>query len=92
VLSPKLDAVTGRELDPYVDDLLISFELVQPPSGLSDIAQWSCSTGLSLLADLAGGKLPGHASDILGLADIPDDPIDIICGEETGPDPSEAEV
>jgi hypothetical protein len=75
-----------------MDDMLIRFELVSPPNGMSDVAKWACSAGLGLLTDLAGGKLPGHASDILGIAGIPDDQIDIICGEDTGPDPEEFDV
>ncbi|KAL2202860.1 hypothetical protein CC79DRAFT_1373006 [Sarocladium strictum] len=91
--GPKtLYTINGRSSDPYEDDLQIRFELVSPPNGMSDVAKWFCEAGLGLLSDLALGKLPSSAANFLGVAGIPDDPIDIICGENTGPEPEEFDV
>jgi hypothetical protein len=72
--------------------MLLRFELVAPPDALGETATWWCENGLGLLADLAIGKLPGYAADILGLGGIPSDPIEVICGKYTGPDPEDFEV
>lgn len=75
-------AILGTQRNPYLNNLGISFKLVEGQDGFSNpIAQFFCETivqGLALAAVRYMPKLPGYEA----VSEVEDMALEAICGED----------